>query len=202
MGPRSDGSDVAEESAPASASSSSGRRIPQNPQVLRAAYEIVKRKKAEALDKEDYEEAAKFHKQLQELEGQLHLLEGKEGSGSRAESSSAPSSMSALKRKAAAAAAAASKGGDGAADALVGSDTVEKRPWWRPRSLFAAPNPTRTIELLKQSGYSSKQAYALLVLLYVVVFCFEVLLLYAGWSVLSKGSVAGEDGGDELYEEF
>mmetsp|Transcript_34461 Transcript_34461/g.109457 ORF Transcript_34461/g.109457 Transcript_34461/m.109457 type:complete len:175 (-) Transcript_34461:69-593(-) len=147
------------------------RRYPQNPTVLRAAMEIVKRKKAEAIEKEQYQLAARFHQKLQELEAQLGAMDELGG--------------------------AAEGHADGRGGALASGAPG------RPRSLFATPNPFRTVELLRQSGYSRSQAYALLSLLYVAVFALEVLLVYIGWQFLGRTSEGGgDDVSEEAFDEF
>mmetsp|Transcript_4479 Transcript_4479/g.8122 ORF Transcript_4479/g.8122 Transcript_4479/m.8122 type:complete len:181 (-) Transcript_4479:87-629(-) len=161
-------------------------RYPQNPAVLRAALEIVKRKKAEAIEKEEYEVAARFHQKLQELEGQLRNAEESGESGAAIPGLSEGDDDSSSEPRP-----------SGSAEERRGSSAL------RPRSLFAAPNPFRTVELLRQSGYSRFQAYALLGLLYIAVFALEVLLLYAGWSLWGQSSLSGgEDGGEETFDDF
>ena len=127
----------------------------QNPAVLKAAMEMVRRKKAEAIEKEDFDVAARFHQKLQDLEEQLRSCESESSEGSR--------------------------------------DAPAQR-----HSLFAAPNPFRTVGLLQQSGYSRFQACGLLVLLYLAVFIFEMALLYAGWSYWESTSGEAVDGYDEF----
>mmetsp|Transcript_9797 Transcript_9797/g.19635 ORF Transcript_9797/g.19635 Transcript_9797/m.19635 type:complete len:176 (-) Transcript_9797:90-617(-) len=156
------------------------QRAPHNPAVLRAALEIVKRKKADAVEKEEYEAAARFHQKLQELEVQLQAMEG---------AGEAPAASAAL--SASSTAASSAPGDDG-------------RSSMRPRSLLATPNPFRTIELLRQSGYSRVQAYVLLGLLYVAVFAVEMLLVYVGWQFLGRTTGEGhaDDVGEEVFDEF
>mmetsp|Transcript_750 Transcript_750/g.1009 ORF Transcript_750/g.1009 Transcript_750/m.1009 type:complete len:168 (-) Transcript_750:54-557(-) len=48
-----------------------------NPTVLKAALDIVKHKKEEAVQAEQYDQAARFHQKIQQLEAQLAVL-GKE----------------------------------------------------------------------------------------------------------------------------
>mmetsp|Transcript_9109 Transcript_9109/g.27620 ORF Transcript_9109/g.27620 Transcript_9109/m.27620 type:complete len:172 (-) Transcript_9109:131-646(-) len=152
------------------------RRFPQNPAVLRAAMEIVKRKKADAVGKEEYEAAARFHQKLQELEAQLHATEGRDNVG---------------------------EASTGSVDAGA-PGSAASGPAARPRSLLATPNPFRTVELLRQSGYSRLQAYVLLGLLYLAVFAVEMLLVYVGWQFLGRaaGDGASEDSGEEAFDEF
>lgn len=161
------------------------KKAPQNPAVLRAALEIVKRKKQDAVEKEEYETAAKFHQKMQELESHLASLDASEAT--------AASTSGAGEKEGGAAA---------GADALTAQGDDKEAAAPRKRSLFAAPNPFRTVELLRQSGYSRLQAIALLGLLYVAVFGLEILLLYVGWSVWGRTSTGGEDGGEETYDEF
>uniref|UniRef100_A0A7S1WH13 UVR domain-containing protein n=1 Tax=Alexandrium catenella TaxID=2925 RepID=A0A7S1WH13_ALECA len=151
------------------------QRLPQNPAVLRAAVEIVKRKKADAIEKEEYEAAARFHQKLQELEVQLQATEGSCGAGEAAAGADTPD-------------AAPRTGGDGHSA--------------RPRSLLATPNPFRTVELLRQSGYSRLQAYALLGLLYIAVFAVEMLLVYVGWQFMGRTAGGADDAGEEAFDEF
>eukprot|EP00927_Polykrikos_kofoidii_P023741 TRINITY_DN21765_c0_g2_i1.p1 TRINITY_DN21765_c0_g2~~TRINITY_DN21765_c0_g2_i1.p1 ORF type:complete len:196 (-),score=47.17 TRINITY_DN21765_c0_g2_i1:44-631(-) len=171
------------------------KRFPQNPQVLKAAAEIVRRKKAEAIEKEEYDDAARFHNKLQELEAQLQVHEAN-GTANVGETCAATESVNNALRKRFAAGTKGEAVGNGAIEEKTASTTS--------RSLFAAPNPFRTVELLRQTGYSSFQAYALLGLLYAVVFAIEVWLLYAGWNFLSSGpsSSGSEEVGDDGFEEF
>eukprot|EP00930_Biecheleria_cincta_P025725 TRINITY_DN18263_c0_g1_i1.p1 TRINITY_DN18263_c0_g1~~TRINITY_DN18263_c0_g1_i1.p1 ORF type:complete len:192 (-),score=59.75 TRINITY_DN18263_c0_g1_i1:58-597(-) len=153
-----------------------------NPTVLKAALEIVKRKKAEAVQKEEYDAAARLHEKIQQLEAQIELLE-KSGDSSEA-------------------------GGSSSSTAPADEDDADAslKPPARKRSLLSAPNPFRTIELLQQSGYSKMQAYSMLALLYALVFALELLLLYVGWGALGfgggdsaeDGGFMGEDGIEEL----
>jgi len=157
------------------------RRFPQHPKVLRAAMEIVKRKKAEAIEKEQYDVAERFKKKQQELEVQLAAAEEHERTNSDA-----------------------SAGSGEVVAKTTGSSTEiasaeDKRVSIKPRSLLTAPNPFRTIELLRQSGYSKFQAYSILGLLYLAVFALEMLLVYAGWQFLGRSG--SEDGGYEAPDE-
>mmetsp|Transcript_98837 Transcript_98837/g.275088 ORF Transcript_98837/g.275088 Transcript_98837/m.275088 type:complete len:181 (-) Transcript_98837:143-685(-) len=176
----------AEEPEPESTKALDGeweQRHPQNPTVLRAAIEIVKRKKADAIEKEEYSAAARLHQKLQELEAQL---QGGEGRNAACEDATADVGTGAAK-----------------SGAVRPSSTHGRHSSMRPRSLLATPNPFRTVELLRQSGYSRFQAYALLGLLYVAVFALEMLLVYAGWQFIghAPGDGSAEDAG-EVFDEF
>lgn len=46
-----------------------------NPTVLKAALDIVKQKKQEAVQTEQYDQAARFHQKIQQLEAQLAQLD-------------------------------------------------------------------------------------------------------------------------------
>ncbi|CAE8669261.1 unnamed protein product, partial [Polarella glacialis] len=63
------------------------QRMLSNPAVLRAAAEIVKRKKAEAVENEEYEVAGKFHQKLQKLEAQIAIAEQLEAKSGKASES-------------------------------------------------------------------------------------------------------------------
>eukprot|EP00933_Yihiella_yeosuensis_P000334 TRINITY_DN100503_c0_g1_i1.p1 TRINITY_DN100503_c0_g1~~TRINITY_DN100503_c0_g1_i1.p1 ORF type:complete len:194 (-),score=64.43 TRINITY_DN100503_c0_g1_i1:96-677(-) len=154
------------------ASAESEKRYLSNPTVLRAALEIVKRKKEEAVEKEEYQKAAEFQQKIKKLEAQLlvaaeQLDDDEDGD---------PSSS-------------AGKADD--------EDVVVTKP--KRRSLLSAPNPFRTVDLLKQSGYSTMQAYGMLAFLYMAVFAVELFVLYIGWNFYYKTS-GGEDGDDTGFE--
>mmetsp|Transcript_68945 Transcript_68945/g.224707 ORF Transcript_68945/g.224707 Transcript_68945/m.224707 type:complete len:200 (+) Transcript_68945:170-769(+) len=173
----------------------------QNPTVLRAALEIVRRKKAEAIEAEEYEQAARFHQKLQDLEAKLRergidpaalepLLTGDVGVEAVAAAVGANVASAAAPKCAAA--------GAGEAGQDVGVLPRSPRSW---RSLMSAPNPFRTVELLRQSGYSKGQAYGLMGVLYVAVFALELGLLYVGLQFLGQSSGGGGEEGVD-YEEF
>mmetsp|Transcript_42820 Transcript_42820/g.100392 ORF Transcript_42820/g.100392 Transcript_42820/m.100392 type:complete len:185 (+) Transcript_42820:82-636(+) len=150
-----------------------------NPAVLRAALEIVKRKKAEAVRNEEYEVAHRFHQKAQELERQLQLAgdiaEPEEGESADAMNSA---SFDAARKRAKAAK----------------SATPARRT-----SMFSAPNPLRTLGLLEQSGYSRMQACGLLSMLYIAVFLVEIGFLYVGWTYWNK---SGGEGIEDYSDEF
>mmetsp|Transcript_5869 Transcript_5869/g.10601 ORF Transcript_5869/g.10601 Transcript_5869/m.10601 type:complete len:173 (-) Transcript_5869:173-691(-) len=148
-----------------------------NPTVLRAALDIVKHKKQEAVEKEQYDQAARFHQKIQQLEAQLAIVEAGEAGAAGASTSSA------------------------AGEEEEEEDEPPKKVVQR-RSLLSAPNPFRTVELLEQSGYSRRQACGMLLLLYIMVFVLELLLVYVGWKVLGLGGDSAEDGAEDLMEEL
>lgn len=167
----------ASEDEPGEDTREAGRKAAvQNPAVLRAAVQFVKKKKQEAIEKEEYEQAAVLHARLQSFEEKLREVDAGGGGIGEDDIDEAGSA------------------GDG--------DVGKAAPAPRKRSLFAAPNPFRTVQLLRQSGYSRVQAILLLVLLYVVVFGIEVLLLYVGWSFWGQGAMSGEEGVEEVFDEF
>merc|ERR1712054_607907 len=113
---------------------------------------------------------ARYHQKIQDLQGQVAKCEESGEYGDTATTSSSTAAQS-TKSSSASGTAEEKDGAVGAAASL------------RPRSLFSAPNPFRTVELLQRSGYSRFQSYGLLGLLYVAVFLLEMLLLYGGWKV-------------------
>mmetsp|Transcript_51434 Transcript_51434/g.95166 ORF Transcript_51434/g.95166 Transcript_51434/m.95166 type:complete len:167 (-) Transcript_51434:58-558(-) len=146
----------------------------QHPAVLRAALEIVKRKKAEAVQKEDYEVAHRFKQKMEMLERQM------KAAGIEEEDLQTPPTRSAST--------AARRG--------AARDTPAPTP--ARRGFFSAPNPFRTLSLLEQSGYSRVQACGLLGLLYAAVFLLEIGLLYAGWTYWNLAPEGSEDYPDEF----
>eukprot|EP00434_Breviolum_minutum_P023764 symbB.v1.2.020963.t1/scaffold1791.1/size101237/3 len=176
-------SDPAEEADEATEKTEKTKKSFSNPTVLKAALDIVKHKKQEAVQAEQFEQAARFHQKIQQLEAQLAMIEK---SGEDAGTSTA-------------------EGLDDDDDDEE-AEPVQKRPAQR-RSLLSAPNPFRTVELLEQSGYSRPQACGMLFLLYVMVFILEIILLYAGWRLLGLGGEASEEGysgyySDDMMEEL
>mmetsp|Transcript_113538 Transcript_113538/g.321244 ORF Transcript_113538/g.321244 Transcript_113538/m.321244 type:complete len:195 (+) Transcript_113538:90-674(+) len=176
-------------------------RNAQSLTVLRAAAEIVRRKRAEAIEKEQYEEAAKFHQKLQALEAKIAAADSHCGGASEEEASddggasAAPSGEGSSVRPCAPTASSLSAASSKGVEGLSNSGKMS-------RSLFAVPNPFQTVKLLRDSGYSAVQAYGLLGLLYIAVFALEVLLISVVWNFFSRDSLGGEDVGEEAFEEF
>lgn len=118
---------------------------------LRAAAELVKKKKVEANERGDSEAAAQMEKKLADIGAQLVEVQ----------KTCEAEDLHALSEQRAA--------------------TENKLKALRSRSIFTMSNPFHTVDALRDSGYSRCQACGLLLLLYVVVLGFELLVLYAIW---------------------
>lgn len=181
-----------------------GKMLSQNPELVRYGIELAKKKKKEAVEKEDYENAAKLQKKIKELEEQLEKLEAggaempqEEGQlrarpGAKAKAMSDPEKKAELDRRVA----------ELRKRLQAGKDITEDED--KPvsfltnpfKAMWKAVDPLRTARVLRnQGGFGTWQTGGLLLLIYATVFALEVLLLRAAWGWIGPPRPEGEETG-------
>lgn len=169
------------------------KALASSPEALRVALELLKQKKKEAAEKEDYETAGKLKKKLDELEAALAKLGPNSTGGAGGGGGDVTSELAKLKERLAKQAAENPSG------------APQEFNLWRslkraccPDRYFESANPFSTWRRLRGAGYSGVQTCGVLALIYIVSLASPLLFLAAG-SRLWR--IAGPPGGEGQEEE-